>query len=245
MKYIRALLLSVLGLRRYLQLVSSVYIACVNKGFWKQKYPELFYLDSIISEGNTCIDIGANLGYYSTRLARLVGPTGNVYAVEPIPLFGDIWIRNVKPEINPHVILLPFALGKEKGVVQMGMPTKNGRLHHGMTKVASSAEEQYVHLFDVQMQNPDALFADIPALDFIKCDVEGYESVVFDNMEHTISRFRPVVQSELSGDQNRSHVIDFFTTRNYTCAVLKHNSLVPVSKEEAMKLSHDFYFIPN
>ncbi|MCK9562257.1 MAG: FkbM family methyltransferase, partial [Bacteroidales bacterium] len=176
--------------------------------------------------------------------ARLVGTTGKVYAIEPIPLFGDIWIKNVKPEQNQQAMLLPFALGKEKGTVQMGMPTKNGRLHHGMTKIASSAQEQYVHMFDVDMQNPDELFADIPALDFIKCDVEGYESVVFDNMQHTISRFRPLVQTELSGDENRQHVIDFFTSRNYSCAVLKNNSLTSISKDDAMKLSQDFYFIP-
>lgn len=244
MKHIRAFLLSILGLRRYLELISAVYIHFVTKGFWKKKYPELFYLDSIITEGNVCIDIGANLGYYSTRLARLVGTTGKVYAIEPIPLFGDIWIKNVKPEQNQQAMLLPFALGKEKGTVQMGMPTKNGRLHHGMTKIASSAQEQYVHMFDVDMQNPDELFADIPALDFIKCDVEGYESVVFDNMQHTISRFRPLVQTELSGDENRQHVIDFFTSRNYSCAVLQNNSLIPISKNDAMKYSQDFYFIP-
>ncbi|MCK9561822.1 MAG: hypothetical protein M0R02_03785, partial [Bacteroidales bacterium] len=64
MKHIRAFLLSILGLRRYLELISAVYIHFVTKGFWKKKYPELFYLDSIITEGNVCIDIGANLGYY-------------------------------------------------------------------------------------------------------------------------------------------------------------------------------------
>ncbi len=244
MRVIRNILLRLLGLRKNLQIVSKLYIFCVSRGLWKSKYPELFYLDSVLSSGDTCIDIGANLGYYSTRMAHLVGKTGNVYAVEPIPLFGDIWKKNVKPHKNSHVRLFPFALGKDSGTVQMGIPEKNGRIHHGMTKIASSAQEKYVHFFNVEMRNPDKLFADLTDLHFIKCDVEGYESVVFENMQKTINRFRPLVQSELSGQENRMKVISLFNDMQYDCAVLRNNSLEIISTDEAMTLSQDFYFIP-
>jgi hypothetical protein len=87
MKQIRNILLQVLGLKLYLRLISKIYITCISLGMWKKKYPELFYLDSILKPGNTCIDIGANLGYYSTKMSKLVGISGKVYAIEPIPLF--------------------------------------------------------------------------------------------------------------------------------------------------------------
>ncbi|MFO7869531.1 MAG: FkbM family methyltransferase [Bacteroidales bacterium] len=244
MKIIRIILLQIVGLRRYLQLVSKLYICCISHGCWKKKYPELFFLDTVISKGNTCIDIGANLGYYSARMADLVGETGHVYAVEPIPLFGEIWKKNIQPHKKKHVQLLPYALGEEDSIVQMGMPEKNGRLHHGMTKIASIAQEKYVHFFNVEMRNPDALFADLSELHFIKCDVEGYESVVFENMTQTITQFRPLVQSELSGVENRHKVINLFHNMNYDCAVLRNNSLEIIPESEAMTLSQDFYFIP-
>lgn len=242
MKFIRNILLQLLGLERYLRLVSKTYIAFVSRGFWKAKYPELFYLDEILKPGNTCVDIGANLGYYSTRMAKLVGAQGKVFAVEPIPLFGKIWKSNVKPEKNTQVTLFPYALGETAGTVQMGIPEKDGRMHHGMTKIASSKDENYVKYFDVEMRNPDVLLKDLQELHFIKCDVEGYESVVFQNLQETLKKFKPLVQSELSGDENRNTVINLFTELGYTTNVLRGCGLVQITKDEAMTLKQDFYF---
>lgn len=39
-------------------------------------------LSSYVSPGNTVIDVGAGMGYFSIALARLVGPTGHVIAID-------------------------------------------------------------------------------------------------------------------------------------------------------------------
>ncbi|MDD4848859.1 MAG: FkbM family methyltransferase, partial [Bacteroidales bacterium] len=75
-----------LGLKKYLRLVSKVYIKQIEKGRMKEQYPEIHFLKTIINQGATCIDIGANLGYYSYFLSKYVGKAGKVYAVEPISL---------------------------------------------------------------------------------------------------------------------------------------------------------------
>ena len=38
-----------------------------------------------LKQGQTVVDIGANIGYYALLEARQVGPTGRVYAIEPVP----------------------------------------------------------------------------------------------------------------------------------------------------------------
>lgn len=242
--FLRNCMYNILGLTTYLRLVSMLYITGIRCGLWKSKYPELYFLKHIVKHGDTCIDIGANLGYYSTQLASIVGATGNVYAVEPIPLFGDIWKKNCKPHTYKQLTLFPYALGAKTDKVQMGIPVSNGRVHHGMTKIASTAQEQYLHFFDVTMRNPDELFSDIQQLAFIKCDVEGYESEVFRNFTTTIQKFKPIIQTELSGSENRTNVIQLLESMGYTTNVLRNNTLVPVQIIEALELSQDFYFVP-
>ena len=82
MKPVRKGLVRALGFERYIRFVSQVYLRLVGAGWGKARYPELFFLRKIIRPGFVCLDIGANLGYYSVALSRLAGPTGRVLAVE-------------------------------------------------------------------------------------------------------------------------------------------------------------------
>jgi FkbM family methyltransferase len=244
MKAIRKLLFKLLGLKGFIRLISKIYLIMVNNGMGKKKYPELFYLNELVSPGDTCIDIGANVGYYSRRLSKLVGNNGKVYAVEPIPLFGEIWKKNVKLNKNPHLTLFPYALGSENTTVKMGIPERNGVLHHGMTKIASTGDENYIKFYDVEMKIPDEIFADIADLKFVKCDVEGYENMVFSNMKETLKKHRPLVQSELGGEENRLSVIALFKELNYTPKVLKDGKLIDIQEKDYMKVNTDYYFLP-
>src|SRR5438105_44340 len=44
---------------------------------------EIRFLRRLIQPGQKAIDIGANVGVYALTLARLVGPTGRIWAFEP------------------------------------------------------------------------------------------------------------------------------------------------------------------
>lgn len=246
MKAVRKILIGILGIEGYIKLVSKVYIWLVLNGFLKKKYPELFYLEKVVTPGSVSIDIGANLGYYSVKMSKLAGKNGKVYAVEPVPMFYNLWKKNVRNSGIDNLQLCPYALGQESKTVQMGMPEKDGLLHHGMTKITSIAQEKYVQLFDVQMRNPDELFSDLARLDFVKCDVEGYESEVFSNMKGVLKKFMPLVQSELSGLENRKKVISIFLELGYSANILGDSGdLIPVNDEMIIQTQKDFYFVPN
>lgn len=247
MKQLRKLLVRTLGFERYIRFVSRVYLRLVGAGWGREKYPELFFLQRIIKPGFICLDIGANLGYYSVALSRLAGPGGQVLAVEPIPQFQAIWQDNVKLSGVSNLTLLPYALGSKNQLVQMGTPERDGLLHHGMTKVAaSSTTETYARTYEVPMRVPDELLAELPRLDFVKCDVEGFESVVFANMQATLRRFRPLIQTELNGLDNRRAVVALLAGLGYKPFVLSARfELEPCSPAQLEShVTADFYFQP-
>jgi FkbM family methyltransferase len=43
------------------------------------------FLASVLRPGDTVVDVGADIGYFSLLAARMVGPTGRVFAFEPEP----------------------------------------------------------------------------------------------------------------------------------------------------------------
>jgi len=243
MKTIRKVCIKVLGIRCYLSFISSIYVALTKKGYLSAKYPELFFLEKIIKKGDYCIDIGANLGYYSVKMSALCGQQGKVFAVEPVPMFYTIWKKNVKQSGLQNLELFPYALGSSEGVIQMGMPEKDGLAHHGMTKVASTSNETFVKFFEVNMKVPDQLFKDISRLDFVKCDIEGYEYIAFSNMTQTIKTYKPIIQSELSGAENRANVISLFESMGYTTYFLKQGFLTKATVTDKDAYAGDFYFL--
>ncbi|WP_400192465.1 FkbM family methyltransferase [Hymenobacter sp. B81] len=251
MKALRKLLVGALGFERYIRFVSRIYLRLVAAGWGKAKYPELFFLAKLVKPGDVCLDIGANLGYYSVALSRLVGPQGKVLAVEPVPLFQRIWQDNVPLSGVDNLLLLPYALGGENKTVQMGTPARNGLLHHGMTKIAdSSPHEQYGQFYEVDMRVPDELLAHFDRLDFVKCDVEGFEHEVFRHMQATLRRHRPIIQTELNGAENRRRVSELLAELGYQPYLLETTGtearLVPCPAAELFGTAdRDFYFKPD
>ncbi|UKN02787.1 FkbM family methyltransferase [Paracrocinitomix mangrovi] len=248
MKLARKILVKILGLKAYLKLVSRTYIRMIRNGKMKDKYPELYFVKQIVSEGDTILDIGANLGYYSYFMAKYAGKSGKVLAVEPIPLFAEIWQTNMKAVRHHGVQLHNCALGSEaKPQVKMSIPIVDGVVRHGLTKVAGEEGIQGASYMDysVPMRVGDELISstNIEKLDYIKCDVEGYEQFVMPSLDKTIDLYKPFIQIELSGDENRKNVVDFLLKKSYQMFILKGDFLNPIQKNDIFSVDQDFYFI--
>ncbi len=244
-KLIRVILQKFLGFKRYLRLVSYIYLKLVFAGFLKKKYPELFFLKQLIKPGFVCVDIGANVGYYSSFLSKYSGNTGHVYAVEPMATFAEIFKKNTRLFGIENITLYQTALGAAKGELTMGTPIINGVMRHGLTSVVDAANATGMHTYTVPVAVPDELFDTLQQFDFMKCDVEGYEVFLFPHFLKTLSKFKPVIQVEISTEENRKILFDLLLPLGYKIAKLRNNILTPFDAETALKDDNgDFYFIP-
>lgn len=247
MKFIRKILVKSLGLKGYLRLVSTTYIKMIGMGMMKKKYAELFFVKKVVKAGDVVLDIGANLGYYSTVMSKAAGTTGQLYAVEPIPLFAEVWKKNMAGYKKYEAKLFNCALGDTaKERVKMSIPIVNGIVRHGLTKVVEEENKmESVLSFDVPMHVGDDLLQSeaINRLDFIKCDVEGYEQYVIPSLEKLIKQYKPILQIELSGEDNKVSVIDFLLNLSYKIFILKGEKLEAIQKKDIFSIHQDFYFI--
>src|SRR5262245_52175532 len=58
--------------------------------------PEMDVIPHLIGAGGIALDLGANFGLYTQLLSRIVGPSGRVHAVEPVPGTFDVLQSNVR-----------------------------------------------------------------------------------------------------------------------------------------------------
>lgn len=243
-KAIRSLLIRLLGFENYLRLVSRIYLQLTRAGLLHNKYPELFYLTKLIKPGSTCIDIGANVGYYSVFLSHCTGVNGHVYAVEPVDLFARIFNSNTRALALDNITLHQTALGANNGKVRMGTPVIKGVLRHGLTHVLADGEDSSnMKCYDVPMHVPDELFGNLEKIDFIKCDVEGYEIHLFPHLMRTLHKHKPVLQIEISGTENVYAMLTMLKPVGYKPHGLQNDTLVPLTELEARNWTRDFYFI--
>ena len=93
---IKKILLNVLGEKRYLSFLAATFQRLHPTGILGKEYQDVDFLKKIIHEGDTCIDIGAHLGYYTLELSRLVKDSGKVVAIEPMSSFHNTLLNLLK-----------------------------------------------------------------------------------------------------------------------------------------------------
>src|SRR5262245_2100269 len=64
-----------------------------------------FIVERLLRPGLVAFDLGANLGYYTVMMAKLVGQRGAVYAVEPFPDSFRLLDENIRRNrlFNVHI----------------------------------------------------------------------------------------------------------------------------------------------
>lgn len=241
-RLLHRILYRLLPLEGYLRAVSGLFFLFrrLGLGRYAPATEYIYHLPQLVGPGDVCIDIGANLGYYARPISQLAGPAGRLYAVEPVAPIRKVLSRNLRRCGNADIY--PFALGTENRPVGMGNDSarRTGYMGTGQNFVNETGAAVDV-AFPAEMRRGSELFAGLERLDFIKCDIEGYELIVLREMRGLVERFRPRLLVE-TGGENRSAVIALLCGMGYSAFTLDRGREVPL--DPARDNGKDIVFRP-
>jgi FkbM family methyltransferase len=155
---------------------------------------DLTLLVSALQPGDTFIDVGANIGYFTVLAARRVGDTGRVYAFEPHPDARAQLAANVaRNGVADRVEICSDALSDADGcAVELFVPGQESTLATLRPPTAAVPASEFTRSIPVRTTTLDAWLRTHPCDPaLIKMDVEGAEDLVFRGMENTLRSHPP------------------------------------------------------
>ena len=175
-------------------------------GEYNEGEVDLFH--HLIGAGDTVVDAGANIGMHTVPLAKIVGSGGRILAFEPQrPMFYALGGTLALNELW-WVDIYPVALGAERGITKVMAIDYAKPDNYGGCSVGDG-----YHGPDVPVLPLDDL--DLPALRFIKADVEGYETELLLGARETIRRHRPILYVENDRIEKSDRLIETMLGMEY------------------------------
>lgn len=167
----------------------------------------------VVKPGDVVFDIGASIGLYSVVFSQTVGPSGSVFAFEPnpavLPALEETILR------LPNATLFPGGLADESNRLALLIP--------GDPSMASLAdwtrgEHGKVTSCFCDFWRLDDLIekGTVPRPDFMKCDVEGAELLVFRGARNLLnSPGAPVLFFEINVNASRGFNLSLMDVINF------------------------------
>jgi FkbM family methyltransferase len=240
---IRKILFKILGLKYYLRILNKSFhfLYSINL-LRKNNIFKYHYFDkNLIKKGYYILDIGANLGYFTILFSKWTGNSGKVFAIEPVSVFYDTIKWATKKYKN--IEFFNYALGEEEKEVTLVTPDNFGYLRTGLPHIINNSDlgNKYEFTFKAEMKRGSILFENIPKLDFIKCDIEGYEEIVLPEIKTLLIKYKPILQVEIGCD-HKPEVVSFLLDLGYEIFDIEDNILKPID-ELKNNQSGDLLFI--
>jgi FkbM family methyltransferase len=173
------------GQKLFLDKEDSLMLSIKNN---EHELTEIKYLKQIIKDGDTVLDLGANIGVYTLIFAKLVGKSGHVFAFEPDPLNFEILSKNVKENKHENVTLVQKAVSEKNDKIKLYVSKRN----HASHRIFDSEEKR--NSIEIEVITLDTYFEKIKKpINFIKIDVEGVEGATLLGASNIIKNSKDLV----------------------------------------------------
>lgn len=179
-----------------------------------------------LAEGQQIVDVGAQVGVFTVKAAKLIGPRGRLIAFEPEPENFRLLSLNVRMNGLDHVDIFRIALSSSRGRKPFRVDLAGATGAHTLEFRKSVTQRRPLRAMrvDVDCETLDSFVAErsVSRLDLLKIDVERHELEVLGGATGTIQRFHPrIVVERQPHDPAADAVREYLLDRGYATMVSK------------------------
>ena len=177
------------------------------------------WLHDNLNKGDIVIEVGANIGAHSLIISKIISPEGQLFCFEPTNYAYEKLNKNfnLNPDLKQNTRLIKSFVSNKEGS-KKSYKIRSSWVVDKSVALGDSMDED----FSGEIINLDDFFIDLPKLNLIKIDVDGFDFKVLQGAKEIIKLFKPTIFVELGEiDLNRngdsvSDIIDLFTDIGYS-----------------------------
>lgn len=144
-----------------------------------------------LKSGQTFLDLGANIGYFTLLGASLVGPTGKVIAFEPNPDNCDLIRQSVELNQFQNIILHCNAVGDREAEFFLDWDYDTAHSNSLVKEVPTTSKRVATRTVVL-----DKILKNDSRIDVMKIDIEGWEGLALRGMTQMLNRDHPIIFTE-------------------------------------------------
>ena len=188
-------------------------------------------VNHLLESGDSAVDVGANIGFFTLLMAARVGPSGRVWAFEPSPSTRVRLRRNVELNHFANVTIREEAVSDVDGLSAFFCGRDDHSGVASLRPMPSSGSTYQVRTCRLPNVIPSP-----SRLRLIKIDIEGAEHLALAGMELLLQKRQPDLIVELSDHflremgSSSADVYAFLSVNRYNMYIIDWNGLVKVER---------------
>ncbi len=170
---------------------------------------EITLFKQICKPGDIVVEVGANIGAHTLPLARLVGPSGHIYAFEPQRLVFQTLCANMALNSITNASCFNCGVGADESTLKIKELDYNSPANFGGYTI--SPVKSGTHLPIIKLDNKLAN----KNIRLLKIDVEGMEKEVLIGAEQLINDCQPLIYLENDRKDKSKALIEYLWSKEY------------------------------
>ncbi len=206
---------------------------------------ELQMMENLLKDGDTCFDVGANIGWHSMNLA-LSNRTINIVSFEPVPTTYNSLIENIQLNSITNILTFNEGLSKSSGFNDFYFK----KTVTGNSSLKNLTGDPDVEIIRCKFTTLDEFSSKIDFKpSFIKIDVEGAELLVLEGGINTIKSCKPIIFAEIlrkfseKFDYNPNSIFQLLSDLDYNAYTLNQKKLIPFNTMDERTTQTNFFFL--